>query len=141
MSLGTDFVWPAARGRGVSYRKNQVYCGHPGPSSLPLKISLSNIPLLLHRDGEKTAFTLMFKTFSSFLFWLVSSAAVPSLTHLCRLEIRSSLKPQHLRSDSFICQLPLPRSLHNYLLYADVLRMNDIPDLAVIQDGDISEAP
>ncbi|XP_036118049.1 ankyrin repeat and SOCS box protein 3 isoform X2 [Molossus molossus] len=67
-------------------------------------------------------------------------AAVPSLTHLCRLEIRSSLKPEHLRSDSFICQLPLPRSLHNYLLYAEVLRMNEVPELAVIQDGEISEA-
>ncbi|XP_023388639.1 ankyrin repeat and SOCS box protein 3 isoform X2 [Pteropus medius] len=67
-------------------------------------------------------------------------AAVPCLAHLCRLEIRSSLKPQHLRSDSFICQLPLPRSLHNYLLYAEVLRMNEVPELAVIQDGEISEA-
>nr|XP_055185142.1 ankyrin repeat and SOCS box protein 3 isoform X2 [Nyctereutes procyonoides] len=67
-------------------------------------------------------------------------ASVPSLAHLCRLEIRSSLKPEHLRSDSFICQLPLPRSLHNYLLYAEVLRMNEVPELAVIQDGEISEA-
>ncbi|KAM5253011.1 ankyrin repeat and SOCS box protein 3 isoform 6-T11 [Hipposideros larvatus] len=67
-------------------------------------------------------------------------ATVPSLTHLCRLEIRSSLKPKHLRCDSFVCQLPLPRSLHNYLLYEDVLRMNEVPDLAVIQDGDISKA-
>ncbi|XP_034515023.1 ankyrin repeat and SOCS box protein 3 isoform X5 [Ailuropoda melanoleuca] len=66
-------------------------------------------------------------------------ASVPSLTHLCRLEIRSRVKPEHLRSDSFICQLPLPRSLHNYLLYAEVLRMNEIPELAV-QDEEISEA-
>ncbi|XP_012582889.1 PREDICTED: ankyrin repeat and SOCS box protein 3 isoform X2 [Condylura cristata] len=64
-------------------------------------------------------------------------ASVPSLTHLCRLEIRSSLKPEQLRSDNFICQLPLPKSLHNYLLYADVLRMNEVPELAVIQDGEI----
>uniref|UniRef100_A0A8C7AWX5 Ankyrin repeat and SOCS box containing 3 n=1 Tax=Neovison vison TaxID=452646 RepID=A0A8C7AWX5_NEOVI len=67
-------------------------------------------------------------------------ASVPSLTHLCRLEIRSSVKPEHLRSDSFICQLPLPKSLHNYLLYAEVLRMNEVPELAVTQDGEISEA-
>nr|XP_012418951.1 PREDICTED: ankyrin repeat and SOCS box protein 3 isoform X2 [Odobenus rosmarus divergens] len=67
-------------------------------------------------------------------------ASVPSLTHLCRLEIRSTVKPEHLRSDSFICQLPLPRSLHNYLLYAEVLRMNEVPELAVTQDGEISEA-
>ncbi|KAG8504852.1 Ankyrin repeat and SOCS box protein 3, partial [Galemys pyrenaicus] len=64
-------------------------------------------------------------------------ASVPSLAHLCRLEIRSSLKPEQLQSDSFICQLPLPKSLHNYLLYADVLRMNEVPELAVIQDGEI----
>ncbi|XP_031322886.1 ankyrin repeat and SOCS box protein 3 isoform X1 [Camelus dromedarius] len=67
-------------------------------------------------------------------------ASIPSLTHLCRLEIRSSLKPEQLQSDSFICQLPLPRSLHDYLLYAEVLRMNEVPELAVIQDGKISEA-
>ncbi|CAK6435081.1 unnamed protein product [Pipistrellus nathusii] len=67
-------------------------------------------------------------------------AAVPSLTHLCRLEIRSLLKPEHLRSDKFIRQLPLPRSLHNYLLYSDVLRMNEVPELAVNQDGETSEA-
>lgn len=67
-------------------------------------------------------------------------ASVPSLTHLCRLEIRSSLKPEHLRCDNFIHQLPLPRSLHDYLLYAEVLRMNEIPELAVIQDEEISEA-
>nr|XP_031531485.1 ankyrin repeat and SOCS box protein 3 isoform X3 [Vicugna pacos] len=67
-------------------------------------------------------------------------ASIPSLTHLCRLEIRSSLKPEQLQSDSFICQLPLPRSLHDYLLYAEVLRMNEVPELAVIQDGEIREA-
>ncbi|XP_058134543.1 ankyrin repeat and SOCS box protein 3 isoform X3 [Dasypus novemcinctus] len=67
-------------------------------------------------------------------------ASLPSLTHLCRLKIRSSLKPEHLRSDSFIRQLPLPSSLHDYLLYAEVLRMNGVPELAVIQEGEITEA-
>ncbi|KAB0366219.1 hypothetical protein FD754_010375 [Muntiacus muntjak] len=65
--------------------------------------------------------------------------SVPSLTHLCRLEIWSRLKLEHLQSDGFIRQLPLPRSLHDYLLYAEVLRMNEVPELAVIQDGEISE--
>ncbi|KAK1333082.1 hypothetical protein QTO34_006616 [Cnephaeus nilssonii] len=60
-------------------------------------------------------------------------AAVPSLTHLCRMEIRSILKPEHLRSDNFICQLPLPRSLQNYLLYSEVLRMNEVPELAAFR--------
>ncbi|XP_070235693.1 ankyrin repeat and SOCS box protein 3 isoform X3 [Bos mutus] len=66
-------------------------------------------------------------------------ASVPSLTHLCRLEIWSHLKLEHLQSDGFIRQLPLPRSLHDYLLYAEVLRMNEVPELAVFQDGEISE--
>ncbi|XP_044781840.1 ankyrin repeat and SOCS box protein 3 isoform X3 [Bubalus bubalis] len=66
-------------------------------------------------------------------------ASVPSLTHLCRLEIWSRLKLGHLQSDDFIRQLPLPRSLHDYLLYAEVLRMNEVPELAVFQDGEISE--
>ncbi|XP_063644873.1 ankyrin repeat and SOCS box protein 3 isoform X8 [Pan troglodytes] len=69
--------------------------------------------------------------------WILQQhiASVPSLTHLCRLEIRSSLKSERLRSDSYISQLPLPRSLHNYLLYEDVLRMYEVPELAAIQDG------
>ncbi|XP_040849680.1 ankyrin repeat and SOCS box protein 3 isoform X5 [Ochotona curzoniae] len=65
--------------------------------------------------------------------------SVPSLTHLCRLEIRSGLKPEDLQSDSCICQLPLPRSLRNYLLYSDVLRMNEIPEFTAVQDGENSE--
>lgn len=77
--------------------------------------------------------------FFIFLFMFVSPASVPSLTHLCRLEIWSRLKLEHLQSDGFIRQLPLPRSLHDYLLYAEVLRMNEVPELAVIQDGEISE--
>ncbi|XP_039105122.1 ankyrin repeat and SOCS box protein 3 isoform X1 [Hyaena hyaena] len=67
-------------------------------------------------------------------------ASLPSLTHLCRLQIRSSLKPEHLRSDSFICQLPLPRSLHNYLLYEDVLWMNAVPELTSVEDWEMNEA-
>ncbi|XP_044516596.1 ankyrin repeat and SOCS box protein 3 [Gracilinanus agilis] len=66
-------------------------------------------------------------------------ASVPSLTHLCRLEIRSILKPDRLRSDNFIYQLPLPTSLHRYLLYAEVLRMNEVPELIFSQDGETSE--
>ncbi|XP_007475347.1 ankyrin repeat and SOCS box protein 3 isoform X2 [Monodelphis domestica] len=66
-------------------------------------------------------------------------ASVPSLTHLCRLEIRSILKPERLRSDNFIHQLPLPTSLHRYLLYAEVLRMNEVPELIFTQDGETSE--
>ncbi|XP_062934805.1 ankyrin repeat and SOCS box protein 3 isoform X3 [Cynocephalus volans] len=80
------------------------------------------------------------KFFCFFCLFPGLGASVPSLTHLCRLEIRSSLKPEQLRSDSFICHLPLPRSLHNYLLYAEVLRMNEVPELAAIQDEEISEA-
>ncbi|XP_057627524.1 ankyrin repeat and SOCS box protein 3 isoform X2 [Chionomys nivalis] len=68
-------------------------------------------------------------------------ACVPCLTHLCRLEIRASLKAEHLRSNSFIHQLPLPRSLRSYLLYEEVLRMNEIPEPAAVDDVETSEAP
>ncbi|XP_029793204.1 ankyrin repeat and SOCS box protein 3 [Suricata suricatta] len=67
-------------------------------------------------------------------------ASFPSLTHLCRLKIRSSLKPKHLQSDSFIRQFLIPRSLHNYLLYEDVMRKNAIPELTAIEDGKINKA-
>ncbi|XP_036606604.1 ankyrin repeat and SOCS box protein 3 isoform X5 [Trichosurus vulpecula] len=65
--------------------------------------------------------------------------SIPSLTHLCRLEIRSILKPERLRSDNFIRQLPLPASLHHYLLYGEVLRMNEIPELILTQNGETIE--
>ncbi|XP_028716708.1 ankyrin repeat and SOCS box protein 3 isoform X4 [Peromyscus maniculatus bairdii] len=67
-------------------------------------------------------------------------ACIPCLTHLCRLEIRACLKAEHLRSDSFIHQLPLPRSLQTYLLYEEVLRMNEITRPAAIHNRGISEA-
>ncbi|XP_075798617.1 ankyrin repeat and SOCS box protein 3-like isoform X1 [Microtus pennsylvanicus] len=68
-------------------------------------------------------------------------ACVPCLTHLCRLEIWASLKAEQLRSNSFIHQLPLPRSLRSYLLYEEVLRMNEIPEPAAVDDVETSEAP
>uniref|UniRef100_A0A8D0GFX7 Ankyrin repeat and SOCS box containing 3 n=1 Tax=Sphenodon punctatus TaxID=8508 RepID=A0A8D0GFX7_SPHPU len=53
---------------------------------------------------------------------------IPSLSHLCRLEIRSVLKSKRLRSEQFIRELPLPACLQNYLLYLDVLKTYDIPE-------------
>ncbi|CAI5771315.1 ankyrin repeat and SOCS box protein 3 isoform X2 [Podarcis lilfordi] len=47
---------------------------------------------------------------------------IPPLSHLCRLEIRSLLTSDRLRSDQFIRQLPLPTCLQDALLYKDVLR-------------------
>ncbi|XP_006881078.1 PREDICTED: ankyrin repeat and SOCS box protein 3 [Elephantulus edwardii] len=75
--------------------------------------------------------------------WLLQKhiASVPSLSHLCRLEIWSCLKPEHLRAESFISQLPLPKSLQHYLFYADVLRVNEIPDLPLLQDGHVGDVP
>ncbi|KFV43388.1 Ankyrin repeat and SOCS box protein 3 [Gavia stellata] len=55
-------------------------------------------------------------------------AFIPSLSHLCRLEIRSILTSERLRSDQFIRELPLPACLQDYLLYLDVLRINAIPE-------------
>ncbi|TRZ11283.1 hypothetical protein HGM15179_015801 [Zosterops borbonicus] len=57
-------------------------------------------------------------------------AYLPSLSHLCRLEIRSLLGAKHLRSEREIRALLLPllpTSLQDYLLYLDVLRANAIP--------------
>ncbi|NXI44648.1 ASB3 protein, partial [Galbula dea] len=55
-------------------------------------------------------------------------AFIPSLSHLCRLEIRSILTSECLRSDRFIRELPLPACLQDYLLYLDVLRVSDIAE-------------
>lgn len=62
--------------------------------------------------------------------WVPSNhfESIPSLSHLCRLEIRSLLTSQRLRSDHFIRQLPLPTCLQDFLLYNDVLRTHDISD-------------
>ncbi|XP_069706374.1 ankyrin repeat and SOCS box protein 3 [Phaenicophaeus curvirostris] len=53
-------------------------------------------------------------------------ASIPPLSHLCRLEIRSILTSERLRSDRFIRELPLPTYLQDYLLYLDVLRADAI---------------
>ncbi|XP_019363528.1 PREDICTED: ankyrin repeat and SOCS box protein 3 [Gavialis gangeticus] len=65
-------------------------------------------------------------------------AFIPSLSHLCRLEIRSLLQSKHLRSDKFIRKLPLPTCLQDYLLCFDILRMNAIPE-AVDAQGEMAE--
>ncbi|KAF1659826.1 Ankyrin repeat and SOCS box protein 3, partial [Aptenodytes patagonicus] len=69
-------------------------------------------------------------------------AFIPSLSHLCRLEIRSILTSERLRSDRFIRELPLPACLQDYLLYLDVLRVNAIPEaedyLGQKEEGDPS---
>ncbi|XP_060129102.1 ankyrin repeat and SOCS box protein 3 isoform X3 [Zootoca vivipara] len=53
---------------------------------------------------------------------------IPPLSHLCRLEIRSLLTSDRLRSDQFIRQLPLPACLQDALLYSDVLRSYAVPE-------------
>lgn len=66
---------------------------------------------------------------SSAFEWLFHfSAFIPSLSHLCRLEIRSILTSSRLRSDQFVRELPLPACLQDYLLCLDVLRVNAIPE-------------
>ncbi|NXU47215.1 ASB3 protein, partial [Turnix velox] len=64
------------------------------------------------------------------LTWTPKSyfASIPSLAHLCRLEIRSILTSDCLRSDRCIRGLPLPACLQDYLLYIDVLRVYTIPE-------------
>ncbi|XP_064365833.1 ankyrin repeat and SOCS box protein 3 isoform X3 [Dromaius novaehollandiae] len=69
--------------------------------------------------------------------WIPKShfAVIPSLSHLCRLEIRSILKSEHLRSEQFIRELPLPACLQDYLLYVDVLRVNAVSAVVESLDG------
>ncbi|KFP70703.1 PREDICTED: ankyrin repeat and SOCS box protein 3-like [Acanthisitta chloris] len=55
-------------------------------------------------------------------------AFIPSLSHLCRLEIRSLVRSERLRSACVIRELPLPACLQDYLLYLDVLQVHAIPD-------------
>ncbi|XP_069464463.1 ankyrin repeat and SOCS box protein 3 [Ambystoma mexicanum] len=47
---------------------------------------------------------------------------IPSLSHHCRLKIRTLLKSEHLRADQYIRQLPLPTCLQDFLLYMGILR-------------------
>ncbi|XP_030050479.1 ankyrin repeat and SOCS box protein 3 [Microcaecilia unicolor] len=56
-------------------------------------------------------------------------ASLPSLAHLCRLEIRSHLKSECLRSGFYIYQLLLPDCLHHFLLYNETLRRYGVPEL------------
>ncbi|XP_048794003.1 ankyrin repeat and SOCS box protein 3 [Lagopus muta] len=55
-------------------------------------------------------------------------ADIPSLSHLCRLEIRSILGTERLRSDRFIRALPLPVCLQDDLLYLNLLRASTAPE-------------
>ncbi|XP_038666178.1 ankyrin repeat and SOCS box protein 3 isoform X4 [Scyliorhinus canicula] len=59
---------------------------------------------------------------------------IPSLAHLSRLKIRSTLKSEYLRFDKFIRQLPLPACLHDFLLYKEVLKLYDIPEISEIRE-------
>ncbi|KAM4770881.1 ankyrin repeat and SOCS box protein 3 [Rhinophrynus dorsalis] len=52
--------------------------------------------------------------------------SIPTLMHLCRLEIRSLLNTERLRSSDFICQLPIPSCLQDFLQYSEVMRMYGI---------------
>ncbi|XP_066172726.1 ankyrin repeat and SOCS box protein 3 isoform X2 [Sylvia atricapilla] len=72
-----------------------------------------------HLSQYKQKFTWISKSHFAFL---------PSLSHLCRLEIRSLLGSKRLRSERVIRELPLPACLQDYLLYLDVLQANTIPN-------------
>ncbi|XP_005042744.1 PREDICTED: ankyrin repeat and SOCS box protein 3 [Ficedula albicollis] len=56
-------------------------------------------------------------------------ASLPPLSHLCRLEIRSLLGSERLRSERAVRELPLPACLQSYLLYLDVLPAASGPEL------------
>ncbi|KAM9316826.1 ankyrin repeat and SOCS box protein 3 [Gastrophryne carolinensis] len=79
---------------------------------------------------------LLLSTHTQHFTWIPEKhfASIPSLMHLCRLQIRSVLTSERLRSSDYISQLPLPSCLHDYLLFSDVLslygfaRDNDSPE-------------
>lgn len=70
------------------------------------------------------------------LFYFSATEHIPPLSHLCRLEIRSLLTSDRLRSDQFIRQLPLPACLQDALLYKDVLRSYGISE-SQLRLGDV----
>lgn len=117
----------------------------PGPSNLS-KVSLNNIPLVFTNrgEGEKGIYLngllyfLVQHFYLSFYVCFSSLCSIPdpplsfgNLVHVLKLE--------HLQSDGFIRQLLFPESYMIICSYAEVLRMNEVPELAVIQDGEISE--
>ncbi|XP_053568670.1 ankyrin repeat and SOCS box protein 3 [Bombina bombina] len=63
--------------------------------------------------------------------------SIPSLMHLCRLEIRFCFKSEQLRSDSLIHQLPLPSCLQDFLLYFEVLDMYGINHRDNCEEGEL----
>lgn len=46
--------------------------------------------------------------------------SIPSLSHLCRLQVRSLLGPDRLMRTSAIQQLPVPSPLHDFLQFRDI---------------------
>ncbi|KAG9484483.1 hypothetical protein GDO78_010061 [Eleutherodactylus coqui] len=67
-------------------------------------------------------------------------ASLPSLMHLCRLKVRSLLKTEHLRSNKYISQLPLPVCLQDYLQYSDVLHHYSIARKDDSQEDNLENA-
>uniref|UniRef100_A0A8C9L1L2 Ankyrin repeat and SOCS box containing 3 n=1 Tax=Pavo cristatus TaxID=9049 RepID=A0A8C9L1L2_PAVCR len=65
--------------------------------------------------------------YKEWLPYLLLAAVIPPLSHLCRLEIRSILGSERLRSDRFIRALPLPACLQDDLLYLQLLRVSTVP--------------
>ncbi|XP_019517631.1 PREDICTED: ankyrin repeat and SOCS box protein 3 [Hipposideros armiger] len=97
------------------------------------------------------AYCLKYEKFSVFRYFLKKGCPLAPWNHISEF-INHAIKAQTKYKEwlpslllagfdplNLLCS-SCPRSLHNYLLYEDVLRMNEVPDLAVIQDGDISKS-
>ncbi|XP_072288156.1 ankyrin repeat and SOCS box protein 3-like [Pyxicephalus adspersus] len=71
---------------------------------------------------------LLLSTHAEYFTWIPQKhfESFPPLQHLCRLQIRSILTTERLRSKDYICQLPIPSCLQKYLLYANVLSLYGI---------------
>ncbi|KAK2820137.1 hypothetical protein Q5P01_023096 [Channa striata] len=51
---------------------------------------------------------------------------IPSLSNLCRLQVRSALGPDLLMRTNVVCQLPVPNPLHGFLKFTDVPDVSDV---------------
>lgn len=93
-------------------------------------------PLVMTTEAEDSKHSVILFLINA-CFSLVTEH-IPSLSHLCRLKIRSLLTSVCLQSDQHIHQMPIPTCLQDFLLYLDVLRTYSISE-SWLKVGEIYE--
>ncbi|RXM34414.1 Ankyrin repeat and SOCS box protein 3 [Acipenser ruthenus] len=103
----------------------------------PLCIAIStpkaNFKMLWNKNVDpflivSAQISVMDVTFMDVTVTDVTGNSIPTLAHLCRLEIRSLLKSERLRSDQYVRKLPIPTCLQEYQLYSDILQKYGISE-------------